>query len=245
MAGLLWFFPGATPGVTWRKLLADAGLSELQVEGDSEPSLASAACEGPEGLRGLLAFYQDREQADVRPMLYRAEGQAWKPASRRGDLARGRYWVGMFKDAKPGPAELARDKQPLGLEVNLGSASWRIPTARDLSQTLGLDDDGRLSRQFDDERHQRYHDTAWDLVAKIRATAAGGVLRYSEEEHFRFAAEALSLGYRVNVDALTLLGAIKSDNVWGAAWAAAGCPWLEDPQKKAELEPGIGAGVSG
>jgi hypothetical protein len=149
-------------------------------------------------------------------------------------------------EARPTPAELRRNVMLLGIPVALGGGStvWDVPLAQQLPQTMGVDDDGRTTTYFEQQRHQRYFDRALELIHKARESAIEGVIRYDFDEHFRFAADALGMNYRVNVDALTLLGAIRSDLVFGAAHAAAGLPSLDSEAKKPEPEPNTVPGGS-
>lgn len=248
MAGLLWFVPDCKD-VPIGDVIARAGLGELLCEGDDQPGITDGIVAGPCGLKGRMLTYLPRGATAERPIAFKDAGQTWKKASKRGDLPAGRYWVGMWNapEARPTPAELRRNVMLLGVPVALagGSTTWDVPLAVQLPQTMGLDDEGRVTTFYEQQRHQAYFDRAWELVHKARESAIEGVIRYDFDEHFRFAVEALSLNYRVNADALTLLKAVRSDLVFGAAHAAAGFPSLDSETKKQEPEPSTVPGGSG
>jgi hypothetical protein len=248
MAGFLWFVPDCKD-LPIDAVIAKAGLEELLCEGDDKPGISDSMIAGPDGVRGRFLTYGPRNATADRPIAYKPAEQTWKRASKRGELAAGRYWVGMWNaaEARPTPAELRRNVMLLGPKVTLaaGGPVWEIALADQMPRKLGVNDDGAMVKTFARARHKAYFDRAWELIHKVRESASDGLIRFDLDEHFRFAADALALNYRVNVDALTLLEVIDSDLVFGVAQAAAGFPSLDSDAKKQGPEPSIAPGGSG
>lgn len=86
---------------------------------------------------------------------YQPARQTWLPAVQQGELAAGRYWVGLWNAdpqdafAPPNglgpitPADLARPYPQAGTAVELGDGrSWILPAAKELDAVMKLADDG-------------------------------------------------------------------------------------------------------
>ena len=156
--------------------------------------------EGPNGGVGLIARWSGPYDP---PLGYSPSRQTWQPASKCGELAAGRYWLGFETEAPPKAAELSRRFPLVGQPVKLGEEVWTVPIARELPQSLGVAADGTIAKLFDDPRYADYFDRAAEAFAALGAL--GGTVVYSAEQQFRFAAFALGFNYRVNADVLTLM----------------------------------------
>lgn len=242
MAGFILYFPGARDATNPRQLFADHGCAELLDADDELPQVGSnPVVEGPDGGAGLIARWSGPYDP---PLGYSAARQQWQPASQCGELAAGRYWLGIETEAPPKAAELSRRFPLVGQAVKLGEEFWTVPLARELPQALGVAADGSLAKLFDDPRYADYFDRTTEAFAALGTLGDGNVV-YSVEQQFRFAVFALGFNYRVNADVLTLMRAIRSNLVWGAAWAAAGTPDLESLAKKSPPEAGIAVSALG
>lgn len=87
---------------------------------------------GPEGLKGIVCAQQD--SYDDGQLGYHEKQQVWRevPAA---PGAESRVFVGYYRDALPGPQDLARKKQLDGWPLELGDdLTWSLPMARSYSE---------------------------------------------------------------------------------------------------------------
>lgn len=111
---------------------------------DAPPHMREVA-KGPDGGRGTLAVTLRTIEAGSAKCCYDASGQTWRA------IPGSEWWIGYWRNAKPGPADLVRssvlDSQP----VVIHGQEWQVPICRvfadgqarvHLPQAMDLDADG-------------------------------------------------------------------------------------------------------
>ncbi len=209
MAGYFIYLPGRNQQSPDH--LSAVGLAELQT--DDKPSQHQIGI-GPDGGSGTLLWWERPDRIDRVPIrkCYDAETQTWH--KRR----RGAVWYGWEIDNPPGPLCVERRTPLPGFPVVLGDGyEWIVPSVQQLPAVLGIDDDGKLTREVV-AAYQGYYRQAWEALNWFDAAYSSGDVLF--DDAFRFAVQALSINYRVNADLCTLLGLLRTDNVLNVVAAA-------------------------
>lgn len=153
----LYYMPGRGTPPTLSDLAA-LGL-DYAFPHDRQLCTPMVAANGPDGGSGMIAAYDTLD----RPIGFYREQQTWrkKPAS---DI-----WVGLYKEQKPGPAELAKEKVIHGHAIALGDGQqWTIPLVRGFAEA-----DGEITPYLNLPRGSKLDDTGtWvrgDVLPPYRA----------------------------------------------------------------------------
>lgn len=242
MASLWWYFPNAGVANKPRDWFAAAGAAEALRFGDDDPEqdaepgyLEQRILAGPDGGQGRIAFWDDPRPTRARPFCINLDKQTWYQAPKKGELPAGRFWLGHWKDQPIEPQDLLRRRPCEGTPAALGRHRWIVPLARALPRVMSFNEEGDPVWQFEYEQHIAYHDEARRLADELRQDSTDGVLRYDEMEHLRFAVRALQMNYRVTIEVLDLMRAVRKEDLWQAVWHAAGLPLHDrDVKKKPE-----------
>lgn len=207
------YIPG--DGMANEHKLIDAGLPLL-----ARGCAGIATSAGPDGKAGVVFSWPT---ADPRTTMgYLPDIQEWIPAVPSGDLPAKRYWVGLVKDALPGPGDLAVAQQFEGDLVTLGDGqTWKMPAAAQLPKKCRLADNGSwmffVQDEFVaywDESCQWYADLATRTIAEVAAFAIEVDASCCE-----YLARALSLNYRLTPEVISHLELFDSLNIGRAIQA--------------------------
>lgn len=207
----LYFFPGIEPDKLTREFLLDQGPADalrdcLDSDQGFKSVLKSNVNIGPSGSSGTLAAANPGDSAPE--LLFKPDRQRW--------VKFGTYWIGYFRDNRPTPAELQRPDQLNGyLEPLADGNLWNCPTIRIpyteprmmIPRKFGVDDDGNRVIDPIDEYRSAWETSAkiWDFILKGQTADVDVVLPW--------AAEMLSLNYRVSVNECLLLDLINEQNI--------------------------------
>lgn len=94
---------------------------EYMLDGDRGLSVRHITGGGPGGAAGVLFCAASRTPADPTKFSVDVERQTWI------QLPKSPVWCGVWNDAKPRPADLARRRQISGFGIQIGDDTWRIP----------------------------------------------------------------------------------------------------------------------
>lgn len=208
MAGYLIYLPGRNQQSPDH--LSAVGLADLQT--DDAPSQHQIGI-GPDGGSGTLLWWENPRRMDRVPAKrYDADTQVWH--KRR----RGAVWYGWEVERPPTPLCIERRSPMPGFGIPLADGNeWVVPNVQQLPAVLGLDDDGKLTREVA-AAYQDYYRQAWDALGWFDESCSSGAVPF--DEAFRFAVLALSINYRLNVDLCSVLGLLRTDNVLSLVAAA-------------------------
>lgn len=246
MAGLLYFVPGATWLVPEAANLAAAGLGEVLggLPVDAQP------CTGPEGAGQLI--WASSDPLELRG--YQPDRQTWRrcavPVSPCPRVpVSPRPWVGFWRDARPGPEDLARPAPVPGHPVELADRRrWSVPIGRRCTGDCGLPstyvlEAGALGQEVTPE-----YAALWADVLKLWTRVP-----LSDLQLAAIAYRALAVNYRLGPDEINLLGLVGPHNVVAILGALLDHPTIAAldaeiaASKKAgagEASPGTPAGAS-
>ena len=147
------FFPGASGAND--KHLHDRGLSDLARDSGADYERATRG-PGPESAGGMVACWKTGDPMSDPPDGV-PEDWEWVPSPPCGDRPKGDYWVGINPKAKPGPGDLARNKQLQGVPVELADLrEWLIPIARGVPYSIGVDYDNGEPISIIEDRFKKY-----------------------------------------------------------------------------------------
>lgn len=239
MAGYVIYIPGGR-GYSPEQLDA-VGLAGLR-EGSIE---LAEALPGPDGNNGVIVAWSH----PGKPTVFDADRFTWHPAVPEGELAAGRYFMGLPNEGVC-PADIVRKETYPGWFVPLFAGhKWNIPAAAQLPHRHALDAQGQHTRKIV-ERFQAYWDQSQQYAAQIFA-AADQLLAAAAEtgqdpgelttkftlaDTWNFCVTALSINYRLNADLVSLLGGLDDNQMANICKAAADLPTLVriETQKKTE-----------
>jgi hypothetical protein len=109
---------------------------------------------GPDDGRGAVVAWRRPGSALIG---YQPTKQTWLPAVPRDGLPGLRYWVGLWNESPPGPADLARPYSQPGSRVIFGDGGeWLLPAAKEIDATLKLADDGTWKFEVQRRFHAFY-----------------------------------------------------------------------------------------
>lgn len=204
MAGYLLFIPGGSPNAQPRDLLAGVGLGYLC---DDDTPDAIPVSVGPTGAGGVMLAWCTAIGA---PRLgYLPDNQEWHAMADRT------WWFGHEKGQTVTPDSVSRRRLFTSLTAMLADGNeWRIPIARELPRTWGLDPSGRFQRnvqpQFQGfiELSERVYDRLLG-AGELSIDAANGV---PIPEAWEFICRALSMNYRLAPEMIAALKLVDDGN---------------------------------
>jgi hypothetical protein len=219
MAHFLLYLPGAKGQSA--KMFGEIGLPDLAAGAEFMES------QGPDGGRGALVAWR-KPAADDKRFHFARDLQTWIPAVPAGELAAGRYWVGVWKDSLPKPAELARGENGTvphtGHSLQLGDGQcWIFPDARELPRDFVFDGAGELTMVIQPAFQPLREEALQWLDRLVEGAAVDGrktVLSYSEL--FAFLLKGLRLNYRIVPEVVTALALLNTGNVQSPLFAMIG-----------------------
>jgi len=149
------------------------------------------------------------------------------------------FWIGLWTDAPPTSASLARSQQTDGHAIDLeDGCRWQIPCARvygggtKLPSVLKMTADGMTATvkpefvEFCD-RAQKLWDFQLSLIADGRVPDD-----WSFEDQWTLCAEALTINYHVGTDEINALGLFSSRNLNDIGAAVVDMPTVKDLMEK-------------
>ena len=195
---LLIYLPGKS-GVDDKAHLAAAGLGHL-TRNRPQAYCTDVLQGGPDGGRGLLISFGGTVGVQL-------ETQRWRPAIAAGELAAGRYWVGLPKGPVH-PDELKRPKfTPAEAVQGADGYLWGVPIATALPHDNRLGEAG-LERVVAAE-FQEYYALAEQFFAAFLNRGRGGL---KMQDAWRLAVLGLQINYLVTPEVLDELGCLRSDD---------------------------------
>jgi len=176
--------------------------------------------QGPDGTQGLLVTHPDVEAETRRCEL---PAQEWRQAPGA------RYWVGMWRSARPTAAELLRPGDEIvdGRPVDLGGEAWLVPVARRwtlhedaprwypaLETSVSLDANGELVTGNVVPRLAELWEDAQSVAETIfNAENAGGAVQLDGKEQFARCVRVLATNYRLGLAECGLLELLTTRNM--------------------------------
>jgi hypothetical protein len=191
-----------------KQVLADTELNK--VLGDNPTTRQTNMLPG--GGKGLLIAGQG---TDSKHLLYKPEEQDWQKA------LNGKYWIGWYVNAMPGPIELARKEQIDGHQVFLGDGKkWQIPLARAfpagtaLPQALIMGKDGVLKAELIPRfiEFSKKAEKYWTDFLIIIGVAEGKPAT-TMEQAWEMAVEALNINYHISTDEINIMKLLNTNNI--------------------------------
>jgi hypothetical protein len=191
--------------------LREVGLGDLLRldAGDSGPQSIDVVANGPGNQRGSVFYWLGSESHPG----YHPQSQTWVAAKldKQRQLPAGRFWLCLDGAT---PDTLVRDEscRLAGYFVELADGNrWVVPNGMLLPMRPALDDTGSIvklpARKFE-AIHNR---TLWALSAIEALHRQGTEIPYAES--VVYAAEMLSLNYRVNLEICDALGLFDDQNI--------------------------------
>ena len=195
---LLIYLPGKS-GVDDKAHLTAAGLGHL-TRNRPQAYCTDVLQGGPDGGRGLLISFGGTVGVQL-------ETQRWRPAIAAGELAAGRYWVGL-PQGPVHPDELRRPKfTPAEAVQGADGYLWGVPIASALPHDNRLGDAG-LERVVAEE-FQEYYALSEQFFTAFLNRGRGGL---KMQDAWRLAAMGLQINYLVTPEVLDELGCLRSDD---------------------------------
>lgn len=200
---------------------------------------------GPGGKPGqLFAAYPGAMPSGLR-IDYRPDEQVWRECNG------GKFWVGCWKDAKPGPADLEREEMIEGHWVRLdGEHDWLVPVARTAGggtrfpQVIRFDRDGGLEYEVRADLAGMYH-RAEVMFQRIAAQES----RFPYRDLCDFLADAIAVNYRVSKWEIGLLGVFQTETIMRGVEAVIDVPtileFMESQKKTNGTDGSNDCGVTG
>jgi hypothetical protein len=145
--GFLYFVPGFTRPITFKEVRTFC----LGYAFESGPQSGQCAINTPTGTAGMI-FADKARHAEGRVKMD-MENQVWRKMPRPGQQD---VYLGYWRDAKPGPEDLKREKQVGGYQVAmLDGSRWTVPLVMYFDESAGqlrsnlpsyldVDDEGNL-----------------------------------------------------------------------------------------------------
>lgn len=227
----LYFFPAIEADKLTREFLLNSGaadaLRDCLVSDQAVKQILTANCKiGPSGSSGTLAAATPGDSAPE--MMFKPDRQRW--------VKFGDYWIGVFQDNRPTPAELERTDQINGYFEPLADGNvWNCPTVRTPYATTPL---MRIPRKFgvDDEGNRtiepiEIYQSAWEISAKIWDLLITGE-PFDLDQGISWAAEMLGLNYRLSLNECLLLDLLNEHNLERIFVAACDREFVEMCQKE-------------
>jgi hypothetical protein len=186
------------------QLLTGVGLEELLREGDAKPQTLDVPANGPHGGPGLILHW-DRP----RDQPQRATWKAAAPDSAR-KLPAKRFWISF--DPNESPETLKRDAMLQGIRLTLcDGCEWLVPNVTSLPFRFSIDDEGHACQTPTAKAVKVQERMLWAFNALHALITEKTPIPI--EEAIAYAAEMLSLNYRVNREICLELGLFDRDKV--------------------------------
>lgn len=212
------------PGGGTRKDFPQLGLESL-IERHIA-ALPFEVAQGPDGGSGSLVFLYDERFPSNTPRQYDPATQKWEPAAADGDLKPGRYWLGCVEADRPKPEELQRDQlfdgEPVTLDDN---RVWVIPVADFMPERIVRDRLTGEEKSVPKDEHLEYTklcNAAYELFMSDGFQVMIDSRRFRVPAGHRLATLGLMKNYRLNADAIDLLGLLDNAAIVMVAIAASG-----------------------
>lgn len=238
MAGIIVYIPGSARAD--RQSLISAGLGEL-LDPAVDPAYLNTV-KGPDGSHGVLVAFCGA--IPLPPPAYDAETQEWLEAPPDGELAKGRYWLGYVKTAKPSADVLQRSELIDGEPIRLADGNnWIVPCAEYAPKRLTRDRDTGDEARIVTDAHRLWVKWSNEIYRWFTSTGFQAAVEANRAvtipNGFRYAALTLSKNYRVNIDVLDLLGLVEDFEAFQIARVATGMTIIERlvAQKKTTESP--------
>jgi len=229
MSSLIYFFPGKHAATS--DVVREVGLSAVL---DGTTAAWREVSNGPGEKSGVCAVFR-RAGRDEERVLYDEAAQHWE------ECAGGAYWIGYWRDAVPGPQDLARQVQVAGHGVELADGrEWLIPLVRQFDggtavpQVIKFRADGSVEHDINPKYSTFYERgmQVWESVAQDNKWGP------SEQWILDTAIEALTVNYMVGKWEASVLGLLDTRNVSLIVQAIVDGPTYKrwaDLKKNAEL----------
>lgn len=212
---------------------------------ESAPACRQSAMQTPTGHKGVF-FGDSKRLGDLTPGYYPDE-QEWRELPTVA--GRPKIFVGYWRDRKPGPKDLTREKLVDGLLVKLADGNmWQVPEIREYSEAsqqwecrlpcyLDFDQAGKLVRG----RPLAQYQALWDATAPL-GTRLFENDTVTDQELADCAASLLGANYAVAFPELVVLDVLTDAGdlsliVMAACKKAKLLAWMESLQKKSESPP--------
>jgi hypothetical protein len=189
--------------------LREVGLEQLLRDGDSMPMAVDVISNGPGGGGGIVFYWMRSTKLPG----YHPEQQSWhaaKPDTSR-NLPAARFYVSVDGDT---PDTLLRDEAARlpGYFAELADGrEWAIPNSAMLPFLFGIGDQGEIVRLPKRSVAPVAERMGWAFDSLERMLRDGAEVPW--EEGISYAAEMLSLNYRLNRELCLLLGLLDSQSV--------------------------------
>ena len=172
-----------------------------------------ALARGPGGGPGTL-FGWTKPTDPCREFGFFPDRQTWSPSKPAG-----RYWVGLWNDSPPTPAELLRTSPFDGGAVRLGDGqSWRIPAAARLPKTCVLSDDGEPGFRIADQFQEFWRESETYFFQLVLADAGDEDI-IIDANWWSYLCRALRLNYRIVPEVVSELRLFSTDTMLEAVLA--------------------------
>ena len=200
----------------------DSILSEVGAGWALDPSVTAMFLDvdtGPDGGAGKLVWFDSRRRASTpKVTAFHPGTQTWVPAAKSGELAEGRYWIGITAGAAVLPECFEREQVIDGKPVRLLDGNhWTVPIVSYLPKrlTLNRSTGEQLTRNFDVHLPfvERTNEMFQHLISDEFQQRVQDELRVVIPDGLVYASMALGMNYRVNhdlVDALGLIGELEA-----------------------------------
>lgn len=213
-----------------RHLNTDAALRAVGAGWALDPSVTAMFADVPEGgLDGgggkLVYFDSRRGRFPDRITRIDQQTQTWLPAAKCGELAEGRYWLGVVAGVSPLPEWFEREAVIDGLPVKLLDGNhWVVPIVEYLPKRLTLNRSTGEQETRPLDIHMPFVESTSEmfrhLIGEEFQRQVAEELRVVIPNGLVYASMALGMNYRVNhdlVDALGLIGELEAVRIAAVA----------------------------
>jgi hypothetical protein len=232
MAGYVLYLPGAR-GANPEHLKA-VGLDGLLADGS--PEFADCLDAGPDGERGLFAYWSSLDHGN-NPILS-TKANKWTPA--KADKSRGlaakRFWLGVDPERPVKPLDLTRKKTFVGEWCELADGNlWRVPSIAHLPHVYDEDEDGLVVRTVIPAYREHAATAERFVYAFFEACDQLAVLQEKRPDakqdlkvafdlkgYWNFTCDALAINYRVSREIVGMLGLVNDQAARDILKAATG-----------------------
>ena len=178
---------------------------------------------GPTGGPGMFVTFHTHSPREYSPD---PKAQTWLEATKDGDRAAGRYWVGYANNAKPGPEALQRRELIDGEAVALADDRvWIVPCCEHAPKRITRNRDGKECEIVRDDYRQwveKSNEIFGLIMAQGYDAATNTEYAITIPGGLRYAALSLRNNYRVNADVVDLLALIDNRVISDVILAACG-----------------------
>lgn len=215
MHGFYYYFPGlpaaelARGNEVNRDTLRSRGLIDILDDVREIPShaIATDSPKGPDGAGGSILYVKPKTGDLPKVAGYHSADQQWIPDSEEST----KFFLGWWRDEPPTPIALERHNANLNTWWAIedgGGRKWKVPSVRGHSHTPNPYGSLESTYQFCGSVKlvvRREYQQLWERSAKVWDHIEGRGERLSENELACYAAEVLSLIYRIGPTELRAL----------------------------------------